>query len=237
MPSALEQGVADQAVGDDDVGGALEEVAALDVADVVEVGRGLEQVAGLFDDAGALALFAADVHEGHARLLDAEHVAGQFVGHDAVLPEVLGLGLGVGAGVDEHERPVEDRHGDGDAGADDAGQAAHVQHRGGDAGAVLPAESTTSQRRGWPSAPSLCMTTMEESGLPLTPLAALSPISMTSGACTISMRGSAGSMPFSASRSAMSCCGPTSTSVSPRERSGRAATQPFRMRRARGRRP
>jgi hypothetical protein len=78
-------------------------------------------------------LFAADVHQGHARLLDAEGELRVDLAHRAVLGEMVRFRLEVGADIDEHDRPPEGGHRHGDPGAVHAGQAPHVHLGGGHA--------------------------------------------------------------------------------------------------------
>ena len=99
--AGLEGDVADEAVADDDVGVAVEEVAAFDVADEVDVGELAEEGQGVAGEGVALGVFFADGEQADAGAVDAEDVAGVHVAHDGELDEVVGVGVDVGAYVEE----------------------------------------------------------------------------------------------------------------------------------------
>ena len=88
----LQHHVAGEAVGDDDVGLVLEELARLDVADEGRHAALAEQGPRLVDELVALVLLLADREDADARLGDAERGARVEPRHDGVLEEVLGRG-------------------------------------------------------------------------------------------------------------------------------------------------
>mmetsp|Transcript_1251 Transcript_1251/g.3581 ORF Transcript_1251/g.3581 Transcript_1251/m.3581 type:complete len:368 (-) Transcript_1251:709-1812(-) len=99
----LEHHVADKAVADDDVGRALEDVVALDIAVEVQLPggtRGPQQLAGPFDGLAALDGFFADVEQADARFLDAIDRRHQRTAHHRELQQVLGRRVDVGAEVE-----------------------------------------------------------------------------------------------------------------------------------------
>jgi len=99
---ALERHVADKAVADNDVGRALEDVVAFNVAEEVEIG-GAQQLTGLLNDLVALDDFFANVEQTDRwtrLLLDHRH---HRRGHLRKLQQVLGLAVGVGTKI-QHGR-------------------------------------------------------------------------------------------------------------------------------------
>src|SRR5262245_32712865 len=101
----LQEHVAGEAVGHDDVAGPLAHVAALDRADEVAMPRGLDERQGLLHELVALALLLADRQEPHARVLAVEQVAREAGAHVRELHQPRRLDLGVRAHV-EHDRPL-----------------------------------------------------------------------------------------------------------------------------------
>ena len=102
----LEGDVPGEAVADDDVGDAGEQVLALDVADEAQ-GRRLEPVEGLAHEVVALALFLADAHQADPGVLQADDRLHEDLAHDRELDEVVGLAVGVGPDVDEQGLSLE----------------------------------------------------------------------------------------------------------------------------------
>src|ERR1044071_4284017 len=98
----LQEHVAGEAVGDDDVAGPLEEIAALDGADEVQMARGFEERQHLLHELVALALLLADRQQPDARVLVAEEIAGEAGAHVRELDEPRALHLGVGPHVEHH---------------------------------------------------------------------------------------------------------------------------------------
>ena len=126
----LQHDVAGEAVGHADVDVGAHHVAALDVADEVEAGRGGQQLVRLLAEGVALARLLTDRQQADPRLGDAEAVTGVHGTHQRELDEPLGLHLGVGTGVEQDRRGrAGDRDRRGDRRALDAGDAAHAQQR------------------------------------------------------------------------------------------------------------
>ena len=101
----LEQDVAGEAVGDDDVAAALDGLLGLDVADEVQVALlpGLaQQGQSLLLQVRALAVLRADVQQAHPGALQSQHPAGIEAAQIRKLHQVLRGALGVGPAVDEH---------------------------------------------------------------------------------------------------------------------------------------
>jgi hypothetical protein len=98
---ALQHGVADEAVANDHVHFAIENVPPLDVADEVEAGR-LEHPEDLAGELRPLPLFLADRQYADARLRHAKHRLGVEVPHDGELAQMNGLAVDVGSHVEEH---------------------------------------------------------------------------------------------------------------------------------------
>src|SRR5438093_7250346 len=90
----LQEHVAGEAVGDDDVARALEQVATLDRTDEVEVARRLDQRQRLLDQLVALALLLADREQSHPRVLVPEQVAREAGPHVGELHQPRRLHLG-----------------------------------------------------------------------------------------------------------------------------------------------
>ena len=109
----LERDVAREAVGDEDVGGALEDVAALGVAAEVEVGRGQQRVR-LERELVPLLRLLADREKPHLGPRDAEDLLREDRAHRRELEQVLGAAVGVRTSVDQDGRPFTrgDRDGD-----------------------------------------------------------------------------------------------------------------------------
>ena len=126
--SALErlQGhVPGEAVADDHVGRAVQEVAALDVPDEAKRAR-LEQRMGFTDELVALLRLLADREERDGRALDLERVLGEDGAHVGELEQVLGARVGVGARVEQHARAVRARERDRDRRTMDSGKPADL---------------------------------------------------------------------------------------------------------------
>ena len=101
--AGLEGDVADEAIAHHDVGRALEDVVALDVADEVEVARGsgrAQQLAGALDLVAALDRLFADVEQAHRRALFALQHRHQRRPHDGELQQVLCRAVDVGTQVE-----------------------------------------------------------------------------------------------------------------------------------------
>ena len=96
----LEHDVADEAVADDHVGVAVEDVAAFGVAHEVEAGL-LQDAERFLRQLVALAFFLADGEQADARRFDAEEHLRVEVAHDGELAEVGGLGVDVRADVEQ----------------------------------------------------------------------------------------------------------------------------------------
>lgn len=133
--AGLEGDVADEAVADDDVGAAIEEVAAFDVADDVEAG-GAKKGEGFPGLGVALGVFFADGEQADAGVGDVEDAAGVEVAHDGELEEVCGVGVDVGADIEEDGWVAVGGGKDGsEGGAVDAGEHAEDHLCGGHGGA------------------------------------------------------------------------------------------------------
>src|SRR6266536_2049568 len=96
----LEDDIAGEAVGDDDVGGALEDVAALGVSSEVEIARRQELVR-LERELVSLLGLLADREQPDLRIPDVEYLRGEDRTHVGELDEVLRTSVGVGAGVEQ----------------------------------------------------------------------------------------------------------------------------------------
>ena len=95
----LERDVSREAVADDHVSGAREQVSPLRVADEAEATR-LQLRVGLPDEAVPLLRLLADREEGDLGLLDSQDLLGEQRAHLCELNEVLRLRIGVRAGVE-----------------------------------------------------------------------------------------------------------------------------------------
>src|SRR5262245_16535724 len=98
----LEQHVAGEAVRHHDVARALEQVAALDRADEVQVPRRLDERQRLLHELVPLALLLADREQPDARVLVPEQVARKAGAHVRELDEPGRLHLGVRADIEHH---------------------------------------------------------------------------------------------------------------------------------------
>src|SRR5436190_15176286 len=109
----LQADVAGEAVANDDVGGALEQLAALDVAAEPKLAR-LEQRVRLECEVVALLRLLSDRQEADVGLRDAEDLAREHGSHVRELEEVVGARVRVRARIDQHRRPASpgDRYGD-----------------------------------------------------------------------------------------------------------------------------
>src|SRR6202140_596757 len=135
----LDQDVAAEAVRDDDIGLAFEDVLAFDVADEIDPFELAEQWFGRLHQLVALAGLLAVAEQRHPRRLDTHQPVGVDAPHQRVLGEMLGLGVGVGANV--QQKAVLSRRGrnDGaDRGAIDAGNPVKSKERGGHHRAAVP---------------------------------------------------------------------------------------------------
>ena len=74
----LQDGVADEAVGDDDVCLAVEEIAPFYEPEVVQFTMCRDEVSSLTDQVGALAFFGADVHQRDAGGVEPERHFGKL---------------------------------------------------------------------------------------------------------------------------------------------------------------
>ena len=102
----LQDDVADEAVGDDDVADALVDVAAFDVADELVLERAVaEQVVRFLGEVVPLVFLGADVHQADLRLVALENVLGEDAAHDAVLKQVLRLGMTLAPTSSRTDRP------------------------------------------------------------------------------------------------------------------------------------
>ena len=122
----LERDVADEPVAHDDVGRALEDVVAFDIAVEVELplARGFaQQLAGLLDRLAALDRLFADVQQADARIFPAFDCGDQRAAHHRELQQMLGAAVDIRAQV-EHGRVA----------------VAFVRHHRRDRGAVDPFE-------------------------------------------------------------------------------------------------
>src|SRR5690606_28373538 len=111
----LEHDIADEAVADDHVDRALEDVVAFDIA--AEVQRAAAQQLGrLFDDLVALDDFFADVQQTDGGIVAVVDRLGQGRAHDGELQQVFGGAVDIGAQVEHGGGPaglVRDGRGDG----------------------------------------------------------------------------------------------------------------------------
>jgi hypothetical protein len=124
----LDDDVARDRVGDDDIGQVACHVLALDVADEAQP-RGVEELGRPLDPEIALALLLADREEGHPRVADADDALGEDRPHPGVLGEVLGRRIGVRPDVEQDERRSGPDHLDGQGRAVDAGQPTDPEDR------------------------------------------------------------------------------------------------------------
>ena len=125
----FQQHVARVAVAANHVGLVVEQVAALDIADEVNVRVFLEELKRGLQQRGALALFLAQVHEAHFGPLDAQHVLRIQRAQLAELLQHFGLALGVGPHIEQNaEAAVQLGHEVGDGRAQHAGHGLHREH-------------------------------------------------------------------------------------------------------------
>ncbi len=133
--TGFEGDVADEAVADDDVRGAIEDVAALDVADEVKR-ECLEERQGFPGEFVALGFFLADGEQADAGAGDLEDAAGIHFTHDGELLEVVRLAVNVGSDVKQDAGIARGGgHGCGEGGAVYAGKRAEDHFCGGHGGA------------------------------------------------------------------------------------------------------
>ncbi len=128
----LEREVAGEAVGDDDVGRAPQEVPALSVSLEVDARRVAEQLVGLDRHLVALLGLLADREQADGRVRAAEDLLGEDRAHRRELNEVLGPAVGVRAGVDQHRDARAERDRDSDRGSEDARETSEVEQAGGE---------------------------------------------------------------------------------------------------------
>ena len=126
-----------EAVADDDVGSAREQVAALGVAGEAQVARG-EQLVRLERELIPLLGLLADREQPHLGPLDAENLLREHCAHVRELQQVLRPGVRVRAAVEQHGRAALSRDQDGDRRPHDARQAPQLEQRGGQHGARVP---------------------------------------------------------------------------------------------------
>jgi hypothetical protein len=88
---------------------AVEEVAAFDVADEVDVREGAQQREGVVGEGVALGVFFADGEQADAGVVDEQDVARVHVAHDGELDEVVGVAVDVGADVEQQGWAAGDR--------------------------------------------------------------------------------------------------------------------------------
>ena len=113
--------VADEAIGDDDIGFASVNIAAFDVPHKAIRERTIaEQRVGFLHEIVPFAFFFADVHEADRRPVDAEHVLGECRPHRTVFEQVAWLREHVRADIHNHATAFRRRHDRGDTGAMDA---------------------------------------------------------------------------------------------------------------------
>ena len=101
--AGLEQHIADKAIADHQVGGALEDVVTFDVAVEVDLAsrrRAAQQLAGLLDHLAALGRLFADVEQADAGLFGAVECTDQRTAHHRKLQQVLGRAVDVGTEVE-----------------------------------------------------------------------------------------------------------------------------------------
>ncbi len=130
----LDDDVAGEAVGDDDVRLCEGDVAALEVADEVDVRRP-EKLRGFLGEGVALGVLLADVEEGYFRVLplpDTAHIGRR---HLRPLDEVLRLRVGVGTDVKEDRELAREREEAGEGRPLDATDAVEVEDGAGHDGA------------------------------------------------------------------------------------------------------
>ena len=97
----LQQHVAGEAVGDHHVGGAVEHIAAFDVAVEVDHVVRSEQLVGFFDEQVSLLGFLADRQQAHLRRLHAETDAAVRRAEARELVQPLGVAVGHGARIEQ----------------------------------------------------------------------------------------------------------------------------------------
>ena len=102
----LEHHVPGEAVADDDVRGAEQEVAALRVAAEVQPVCGGQQLVSLERELVPLLGLLADREQAHLGPGHVEHLLGEDGPHVGELEQVLGAGIRVRPGVDEHRRTM-----------------------------------------------------------------------------------------------------------------------------------
>ena len=122
----LDHDIPNHAIGDDDVGAAVEHRAPFDVADKVDRRYRSQAIAGFLHVGGAFLLLPAHVHQGDARVRQPKDIAGVNVAHHAVLGQMLGLGLDVRANINQDDRAVKRRNRHRDPRTMNVGQAPHV---------------------------------------------------------------------------------------------------------------
>src|SRR5207302_2279395 len=96
----LERDVPGEAVGDEDVGRAFEDVAALCIAAEVEIGR-RQQLVRLESQLVSLLRLLADREQAYLRAGDLEDLLGEDRAHRRELEQVLRAAIRVRAGVDQ----------------------------------------------------------------------------------------------------------------------------------------
>ena len=92
----FEHDVADEAVADDDVGGAVVDIGTFDVAVKIEM-AGAQKLARASDILIALELFGANIEQAHTGVFLALDGRGQHCTHDGELKQMLGSALRIGA--------------------------------------------------------------------------------------------------------------------------------------------
>ena len=132
----LHDDVPDRGVTDDDVGGMVWQVPALDVPDEAQ-GAGAQQGRRLLDALLALASLLPDREERDGRLGDAEDALREERAHVRVLGEVAAGGIGRRPDVEQGERAAVGDHLDRERWPVHARQALEVQDRGRDAGPAV----------------------------------------------------------------------------------------------------
>ena len=136
----LQGDISGEAVGDDHVGHAMEEVPTFDVADELQARTtrtSAQKRVGVLLQGGSLRLLLTDRKQSHRRHLDAVALGDKRRPHLGELHQHLWTALGVGPGVEQNTgRPVGSRigNGGGDRRADHPGQPPHPQEGGGHRG-------------------------------------------------------------------------------------------------------
>src|SRR5205085_1805602 len=133
----LEADVSGEAVADDDVRRALEQLAALDIPAEAELARREERVR-LERELVSLLGLLADREQAHVRLRDPEESLREDRAHVAELEQLVGPRVGVRARVEEDGGTASRRNGHRDRGAMDTADPADLDQAGGEHRARVP---------------------------------------------------------------------------------------------------